>query len=53
MNEKQNYEMERKWTEDECREAEERQKQRFLAYMNSGLSMTKWIEEQRELKEQV
>ena len=51
MNEKQNHEMERKWTDEERRIAEKRQKQRFLAYMNSGLSMTKWIEEQRKAEE--
>ena len=51
MNEKQNHEVERKWTEEERRIAEERQKQRFLAYMNSSLSMTKWIEE-RECTEE-
>ena len=45
MNEKQKIEWQVKWTEVERRIAEERQKQRFLAYMNSGLSMTKWIEE--------
>jgi len=45
MNEKQKIEWKVEWTEEERRTAEERQTQRFLAYMNSGLSMTKWIEE--------
>lgn len=45
MDEKQKIEWQMEWTEEERKIAEERQKQRFLAYMNSGLSLTKWIEE--------
>ena len=39
------------WTEEKVEAAVERQRERFLAFMNSGLSMTKWIKE-RECTEE-
>ena len=38
------------WTEESVEAAIERQRQRFVAYMESGLSLTKWILE-REMEE--
>ena len=50
MCKKVKLEEEIKWSKVERKAAEERQLQRYLAYVESGLSMTKWIKEKSKSK---